>query len=117
MIEIHLIKEPITRVKLREIAKERFGDLVKVVVDVKQEIMSVGGGFHSDEQVFLIEKCGSKGEDTWGINLYPDKSKNDMIEFDSVINLKPFQNNRSRSIENPQIREKIREIVTKLILE
>lgn len=117
MSEIHLIKEPITRSELKEIAKERFGDLVKAVVDVKQEIAAVGGGFHSDEQTFLIEKYGSKGEDTWGINLYPGKPREEMIEFDSVINLKPLQNNRSRGIEDEKIKDEIKKIVVKLILD
>ncbi|MEK7536990.1 MAG: DUF5674 family protein [Patescibacteria group bacterium] len=117
MAEINLIKKPITKSELKEIAKERFGDLVKAVIDLKQEIIALGGAFHSDEQVFLIEKHDSKGEDTWGINLYPDKPKEEMIEFDSIINLKPLQNNRSRGVEDPQIREKIKEIVAKLILD
>lgn len=117
MSEIHIIKEPITNSELKKIAEERFGDLIKVAVDIRQKIMAVGGGFHSDEQVFLIEKYGSKGEDTWGINLYPDKLKNEMIEFDSVINLKPLQNNRSRDIEDTEIKEKIKKIVAELILD
>jgi hypothetical protein len=117
MSEIHIIKEPITNSELKKIAKERFGDLVKAVVDVRQEIMAVGGGFHSDGQSFLIEKHNSKGEDTWGINFYPDKPKNETIEFDSVINLKPLQNNRTRGIEDGQVREKIEKIINKLILD
>ncbi len=117
MPEIHVIKEPIAISELKKIAKERFGDLVKAAVDIKQGIMAVGGGFHSDEQTFLIEKHGSKGEDTWGINLYSGKSKNEMIEFDSVINLKPLQNNRSRGIEDEKIREEIKKIVDSLILD
>ena len=117
MAEIHLIEKPITKSELKKIAEERFGDLTKAVVDIRQEIMAVGGGFHSDGQSFLIEKHNSRGEDIWGINLYPDKPKNEMIEFDSVINLKPLQNNRTRGIEDGQIREKIKKIIDKLILD
>jgi|SRR3989338_8957260 len=117
MAEIHLVEKQITKAELKKIAEERFGDLVKAVVDIRQEIMAVGGGFHSDEQSFLIEKHNSKGEDTWGINLYPDKPKNEMIEFDSVINIKPLRNNRSRDIEDPEIKEKIKKIVAELILD
>ncbi|OHB17519.1 MAG: hypothetical protein A2734_01185 [Parcubacteria group bacterium RIFCSPHIGHO2_01_FULL_40_30] len=114
---MHLVEKQITKAELKKIAEERFGDLVKAVVDIRQEIMAVGGGFHSDEQSFLIEKHNSKGEDTWGINLYPDKPKNEMIEFDSVINIKPLRNNRSRDIEDPEIKEKIKKIVAELILD
>lgn len=115
MTEIHTIKKPITRAELKKIAEERFGDLVKAVVDVKQEIMAIGGEFHSDEETFLIEESNSKREDIWGINLYPDKPTEEMIEFDSVINLKPASGNRSRDVENPQIKEKIKKIVYNLI--
>jgi len=117
MAGIYIIQKPISRSELKKIAEERFGDLIKAAVDVRQEIIAVGGAFHSDEQVLLIEKHDSREEDTWGINIYPGKSGEDMIEFDSVINLKPLQNNRSRNVDDPQIREKIKEIAAKLILD
>jgi len=117
MSEIHVIKEPITRAKLKKIAEERFGDLVKAAVDIRQSIMAVGGELHIDEEVFLIEKCDSRGVDVWGINLYPNKPGNEMIEFDSIINIKPSYNNRSRGVEDPVIKERIIEIVDKLILD
>ncbi|MEK7659406.1 MAG: DUF5674 family protein [Patescibacteria group bacterium] len=117
MPEIQIINEPIAILELKRIAEERFGDLVKAAVDIRQGIMAVGGEFHSDEQTFLIEKYGSKSEDTWGINLYPDKLRNEMIEFDSVINLRPLQDNRSRGIEDQKIRNEIEKIVAKLIFD
>jgi len=94
-------------------AKERFGDLVKAVVDIEQEIMAVGGEMHADEEAVLMEKEKSKRENTWGINIYPEKEES--IEFDSVINLKPSFGNRSRNVENQEIKNKIREIIDKLI--
>lgn len=96
-------------------ANEEFGDIVKAVVDVSQEIMAIGGELHSDEEVLLSEKEGSKREDTWGINFYPKKSGNDWIEFDSMVNIKPHFGNRSRDVESLVIREKIKEIVKKLV--
>ena len=115
MAEIYLIQKPIGRAELKKIAEERFGDLIKAVVDLGQGIMAVGGEFHSDEETFLIEKNGSKREDTWGINLYPDKPKEEMIEFDSVINIKPASGNRSRDVEKQEIKEKIKEILDNLV--
>ena len=116
MLEIYIIKKPITRLELKKIAEERFGDLAKAVVDVEKEIMAVGAELHADEEVLLMEQEESKREYTWGINLYPEKSGDDFIEFDSVINLKPSFGNRSRGIEDPKIREKIKNVVEKLIL-
>ena len=114
-MEIKIIKNPIDKKELAEIAKGQFGDLVKAVVDVEKEIIAIGGELHADEEVALIEQEGSKREHTWGINLYPGKSGEDLIEFDSVVNLKPSFDNRSRGINNSVIREKIRNIVGKLV--
>ncbi|OGN07882.1 MAG: hypothetical protein A2750_00075 [Candidatus Yanofskybacteria bacterium RIFCSPHIGHO2_01_FULL_45_42] len=110
-----IIKEPITRFHLRQIAQERFGDLVKVAVDIEQEIMALGGELHIDEEVFLIEEAGSKGENVWGINLYPDEKGENFIEFDSMINIKPNFGNRTRGVDNNKIKNKITDIVNKLI--
>ena len=110
------IKEPISLDQLKEVAKERFGDLVKAVVDIEQEIMVIGGELHADEEVILTEEMGSKREYTWGINLYPDISGDEFVEFDSMINLKPSLGNRSRNVENLEIQKKIREIVKKLVI-
>ncbi len=98
-----------------QIAKEGFGDLVKAVVDLEQEIMAVGGELHADEEVLLMEKEGSKRENTWGINIYPERGEADWVEFDSMINLKPAQGNRSRMVENSEVQEKIKQIVGKLV--
>ncbi|MBU1136786.1 hypothetical protein KKD72_00235 [Patescibacteria group bacterium] len=116
MPEIHIIKKPTTRAELKKIAKERFGDLVKAAVDIKQEIMAVGGELHMDEEVALIEQEGSKQEDVWGINIYPEEKGERFIEIDSMINLKPALGNRSREIDNPDILNKVIEVVKKLII-
>jgi len=116
-MEIKIIKDPISKKEIIDIAKNQFGDLVKAVVDIKQEIMAIGGELHSDEEVALIEKEGSKREDTWGVNLYPEKSDKEWIEFDSVINLKPSFNNHSREVEDGETKEKIKKIVQKLVIQ
>jgi hypothetical protein len=60
---------------------------------------------------------GSEQKDLWGINLYPDQfGSENWLEFDSMINLRSSQNNRTRWIDNPEIREKIRKIVEKLVV-
>jgi len=114
-MEIQIVKKAIPKEKLLEMAKSQFGDLVKAVVDVKQEIMAVGGELHADGEVLLMEEHGSKREDTWGINLYPEKSEDEWIEFGSMINIKPSFGNRSRSVEDANIQTKIRQIVGKLV--
>ena len=116
-MEMKIIKDSISKKELINLAKEQFGNLIKAVVDVEQEIIAVGCEMHADGEVELIENENSKREYTWGINLYPEKSMEELIEFDSIINIKPSYNNRSRNVENPKIREEIKRIVKKLIIE
>jgi hypothetical protein len=49
--------------------------------------------------------------------LYPDSAGAERVEFDSMINVRPAQGNRSRSVADPARRERIREIVSRLIRE
>ena len=114
-MEIIIIKEPIDRQEVGEMAKKQFGDVIKAVVDIDKKIMAIGPELHSDGEIFLEEKEDSKRENIWGINLYPEQD--DLIEFDSVINLKPSLGNRSRDVEDVEIKEKIREIVNNLIIQ
>ncbi|HSX26341.1 MAG TPA: DUF5674 family protein [Chlamydiales bacterium] len=88
--------------------------LVKVVVDVKRRVMIAGTSMHSDAESLLLEQ-GSEQGDLWGINLYLKKSRAEWIEYDSMINLRPWQENDSRGVDNPEIRQKIREIVDCLV--
>ena len=91
-----------------------FGDYVKAVVDVSQRIAAFGGGLHADEEAEMLQQ-GSRQEDLWGINLYPAKSRSGWIEFDSMINVRPSQNNPSRNVEDPEIRRLIQEVIDALI--
>jgi hypothetical protein len=113
---LRIIREPITRSELREVAASQFGDMVKAVVDVARKVMAIGGELHSDEEAALLDD-GSRQADLWGINLYPDESGDDWIEFDSMINVRPSQDNRSRDVEDPALRGSIRRIVKAWIIE
>lgn len=114
MEDIILITEPITKEQLKVIANKRFGDMVKAVIDIEKKIMALGGELHADEESFLL-KQGSNQENLWGINIYPDLSDEEMVEFDSMINIRPKQNNRTRSIDSQEIRQRIITIIQKLI--
>lgn len=109
-----VIDSKISKKKLADIAKERFGDMVKAVVDIELMIMVVGGELHADEEAMLLER-GSKQENLWGINIYVDKTDEEMIEFDSMINIRPRQNNRSRDVLDQATREKIIIVVNNIV--
>ena len=44
---------------------------------------------------------------------FPDMIKG--VEFDSLINIRPLQGDRSRGIEDPNVQNKIRNVVKKWI--
>lgn len=113
-MDIKIIDSHITLRELADIASSQFGNLVKAVIDVDREIMAIGGELHSDEEAVLLEQ-GSKQKDLWGINLYPKAPEESWIEFDSMINIRPSLNNRSRDVEDLTIREKIINTVEKLV--
>jgi Protein of unknown function (DUF5674) len=112
--DMKIIRDKISLAELKKAAEELFGDLVKVVVDVEKKIMVIGAELHSDEEALLIEH-GSAQQHLWGINLYPEIEGDDWIEFDSLINIRPSQGNRSRGVEKLATREIIIEIVNNLI--
>lgn len=99
---------------LRQIASTRFGDMIKAVVDVACGIIIIDADLHSDEEAELLA-TGSRQQDLWGINLYPDLPPEEWLEFDSMINLRPSSGNRSRNVDDPAIREQIRNLVNRLV--
>jgi hypothetical protein len=110
-----IVRDNISIAELKIMSAETFGDLVKAVVDVRRRIIAVGGDLHSDEEALLLED-GSSQHDLWGINLYPQFEDERRIEFDSVINIRPGQGNRSRGVDDTEIREAIRSIVGEMVI-
>lgn len=109
-----IVQEKISIDELRGMAQRMFGNLVKAVIDIDKGIMAVDADLHADQEALLLEN-GSKQESLWGINLYPELEGEDFLEFDSMINVRPSQGNRTRGVENEEIRKKILDITDKLI--
>lgn len=116
MYDIITMATPLPIDKIKSIAQDQFGTMVKAVVDIERRIMAIGGEMHADEEDHLLSE-GSKPENLWGINIYPGLDKENRIEFDSMINIRPAVQNRSRNVENPETRNKITEIVHRLLVE
>lgn len=113
-MDLRIIKDSITKLELAEIAARQFGDFVKAVVDTEKVIMAIGGELHADEEAALLEQ-DSRQNNLWGINLYPLKTEEEWIEFNSMINIRPSRGNRSRGVEDQETREKIKHIIKKLV--
>ena len=110
-----IITESITLDDLRQMAGTLFENMVKAVVDVDRELLAVDAELHSDLEALLLQD-GSKQKNLWGINLYPELQGTDFIEFDSMINMRPSQGNRSRGVEDEQLRKRIARVVAKRVI-
>ncbi len=109
-----IITQSVTLNEIKAMAAATFGNLVKAVVDVDREIIAVDAELHSDLEALLLEN-GSKQKNLWGINLYSEIQGEEFVEFDSMINMRPSQGNRSRGVADKELREKIIGVVTKRI--
>lgn len=112
---IQVLNAPVTVEELKRLAADQFGDFVKAVVDVGCSVMAIGGELHADEEAVLLQQ-GARQADLWGINLYPDRPGVEIIEFDSLINIRPSRGNRSRGVEDPAVQRQIRAIVERLVV-
>ena len=112
---MQILNDKIKLSELNSTAQKMFGSLVKGTVDVKKEIVAIDAELHSDLAEFLVEN-GSHGQNLWGFNIYPELGGDEWLEFDSMINVKPNINNRTRNIENPQTKKIAEEIIKKFIV-
>ena len=109
-----ILRDVLTLDELKRMASTMFENMVKAVVDVERKLIALDAELHSDLEALLLQD-GSKQKDLWGINLYPEMQGDEFIEFDSMINMRPSQSNRSRGVDNQETRKKITEIVAKKI--
>ena len=106
------VVDKITVQELTAMSEKMSEAMVKGVVDTAQKLLVLDAGLHSDEEQYMLLEHGSKQADLWGINLWPEEFGTDeFIEFDSMINIRPSQNNRSRYVETSSVRQLICEIV------
>ncbi|HEY9804098.1 MAG TPA: DUF5674 family protein [Leptolyngbyaceae cyanobacterium] len=84
---------------------------IKVAVDIERGILAGGGEKHAFCEAALLED-GSRQRDIWGADWTPF---NQSIAYESIINIRPSQNNRSMLIQNPVIRERVKKITQELI--
>lgn len=82
---------------------------VKLAVDVEQRIAVGGAEMHYECEEVLLEE-GSKQSDVWGAGWLWQTGE---VKFDSYINIRP-PHNRSNEVQDPELRERIREIVLSL---
>ena len=107
---IHIIRSRATTEQMREML-EVLETYVKLAVDIKRGILAGGGAMHADCEAVLIEN-GSQQEFIWGADWNPSAQQ---VTFESLINIRPRQNNPSMEILDSKIREEVNEITVKLL--
>ncbi len=105
-----IIKEKASEERILKVAEDLKG-YIKVVVDIRRKILSAGGKMHSDGERLLLED-GSKQADVWGGGLDLETGE---IDFDSMINLRPKQNNPSREVLDSETRKQMEVIIHALL--
>lgn len=112
---MQILQQPISRAKLRTLAQNTFGDMIKCVADIRLDLLALDADLHAD-LVQMLLKNGSAQENLWGFNLWVEEAGEDFIEYDSLINIRSWQGNPSRNVLDPEVREKIRQIVEQFII-
>ena len=112
--DVVLLERRIDGAELARLVKAHFEDMVKYVVDVDRRLIAVGGELHVDGEQLLLE-AGSRQADLWGANYHPGRGPRECIEYTALINIRPASGNHGMEIQDPALRERIRQITFALI--
>ena len=113
-MNIKIIKQTISRDEVETLAKEYYEDLIKGVVDIKRELVALGGEMHADAESVLL-KDGSEQSNLWGFNILLNEPKDSCLIYESFINIRPRDNNDSLEIKEPSLKETMKRIIFKKV--
>ena len=102
---VHVIRSKATPDQLTEML-EALNTYVKLAVDIRRGVLAGGGVMHADCESALLED-GSQQEDVWGADWTPAGQQ---VTFESLINIRPRQDNRSLDIQDSGIRSRVAKI-------
>ena len=107
---IHIIRSHATKQQMEDMlfALVKY---IKLAVDIQRGILAGGGIMQADCETALLDD-GSQQEDVWGADWNPAPQQ---VTFESLINIRPHQDNPSMEILNPAIRERVAEITQQLL--
>ena len=106
---IYLLKEKASPEQVLEML-QTLRSYIKLAVDVEKKILAGGGVLHADCEAVLLEN-GSLQETVWGADWIPATKE---VTFESLINIRPRQNNFSMEIEDEKLRNEIEKIVREI---
>jgi Protein of unknown function (DUF5674) len=109
-VKIHILRRHAKEKEIQEMLEE-LETYIKLAIDVEKNILAGGGEYHADCEEALLED-GSRQEDIWGADWYPESR---IVELGALINIRPHQGNRGMEIEDPKLRERIETIIRTLL--
>ena len=107
---IYIIRDKATPEQIKDML-EMLQTYIKLAVDIDRRILAGGGAMHADCESVLLDD-GSQQESIWGADWDPSAQQ---VTFESLINIRPRQNNPSMEILDSSIQEKVAEITARLL--
>jgi hypothetical protein len=105
-MKMHILRDPATSEQINDMLQE-LGTYIKLAVDVERQVLAGGGEWHADCEQLLLQD-GSRQEDVWGADWLPSEKA---VRFEALINIRPKQNNRSMTIQDPVLRQRVDKVV------
>jgi len=87
--------------------------MIKFAIDVRMGKVALGGEMHADAEAELL-RAGSAQRDVWGGNLWPWE-QTPRVEFISLINIRPSDDNMGMEIERQDIRDAAMEVLRRWV--
>jgi Protein of unknown function (DUF5674) len=110
MKTIKIIETKVTLAALADLAVETYTTMIKGAIDIEKKRVAFGGDYHI-ESCEELTRSGSSHTDVWGFNLVFGTVGTYELEYDSLINIKPLQGNRSRAVESAEVQEKMKHVI------
>lgn len=107
---IHIVRSRATPKQIEEMLQV-LSSYIKIAVDIQRGILAGGGTLHADCESALLDD-GSQQKDVWGADWNPTSQQ---VTYESLINIRPRQNNPSLEIIDPTIRESVAQITQQLL--
>lgn len=99
-------KESFTKDEITKLSEE-FKTYVKTVIDIENKICSAGANRHFENEVILLKER-SKQTSLWGGGI---DLKTLTLDNNSMINIRPNDNNFSNEIQDSKIREQFDDLM------
>lgn len=109
-----IIRDRITPRDLQQRYTTHYREIVKGVVDLHRRIIAVDAEWHADLEALLL-RDGSRQMDLWGFNFYPQRSGEEFLRYESLINIRPAAQNFDIEISDPALCGKIQEVIDSLV--